>query len=93
LASLKPERQQQEIIENCTFLQETIDKEVKLLSFPYGNYNEETLTVAANAGLHAAFTTEEKVVQSNSLKYRLGRYPVKNITGVELQTNLKKWSL
>jgi len=89
LAYHSPEFQKKEMLENRKFLQEITGQEINLIAYPYGNYNEDTLMMAADAKFEAAFTTEEKVVQAQSLKYNLGRFQVKNWNGNELGKFLK----
>jgi peptidoglycan/xylan/chitin deacetylase (PgdA/CDA1 family) len=85
--------QKKELNENRKFLQELTGQNVGLLAYPYGNYNEDTLQTASDAGFSAAFTTEEGTIKSRSYRYKLGRFQVKNLTGTEFNDQLKKWSL
>jgi len=91
LASYNAHLQKKELTENRDFLRKITGREINLLAYPYGNYNEETLQIAADSGFQAAFTTEEKTLRSDSNIYRLGRFQVKNLTGRELTNQLKLW--
>jgi peptidoglycan/xylan/chitin deacetylase (PgdA/CDA1 family) len=85
--------QKKEVNENKKFLEEIIGRDINLLAYPYGNYNQETLQVVSNSGFNAAFTTEEKTVKEESPIYSLGRFQVKNLTGAEFKNQLKLWRL
>jgi peptidoglycan/xylan/chitin deacetylase (PgdA/CDA1 family) len=69
--------QKTELLENRKFLAELTNHEVKLLAYPYGNYNSDTMTIVSDAQFNAAFTTEEKTIKSGSARYRLGRFQAK----------------
>lgn len=83
--------QKKEIIDNKLFLESLIHKKVDLLAYPYGNYNDETLTAARKAGMRAAFTTEEGILSDTANLYRINRFQVKNQNGIEFKNNLDKW--
>lgn len=83
--------QKKEIRDNKLFLESLIHKKVDLLAYPYGNYNDETLTAARKAGMHGAFTTEEGVVGNTTNPYRINRFQVKNQNGIEFRNTLEKW--
>ncbi|HEY4324710.1 MAG TPA: polysaccharide deacetylase family protein [Mucilaginibacter sp.] len=85
--------QKDELNENKGRLREITNREINLLAYPYGNYNEETLRVASELGFYAAFTTEEKTLRLKSPMRSLGRFQVKNITGAELRDEIKLWRL
>ncbi|WP_114782254.1 polysaccharide deacetylase family protein [Botryobacter ruber] len=91
LASHSLEYQKAELEVNKQYLQETINKEVSLLSYPYGNYNHDTLTAAADAAFEAAFTTEARAVTNRSHPYRLGRFQVKNLAEPAFLYALEHW--
>lgn len=91
LAYHAPQFQEKEILENKSFLQEIAPNKINLLTYPYGNYNNESMAIADNAAFEAAFTTEEKVVIRSSHRYRLGRFQVKNLAASEFGKQLKLW--
>jgi peptidoglycan/xylan/chitin deacetylase (PgdA/CDA1 family) len=91
LACLDTEGQKKEISENRKHLQSIIDKEVTLLSYPYGDYSTDTVAIVSELGFEAAFTTEEKPVSGKSNNFRLARYQVKNYSANALNFNLKQW--
>ncbi len=91
LASLSPEAQRQELVKSKSFLEEAISREVTLLAYPYGSCNPETVRLAAEAGFHAAVTTQDCLVHPTSAKYKLGRFLVDDWSGKQLDACLKSW--
>jgi len=83
--------QKAELNENKKQLIQIINYQVNLLAYPYGSHNGYTIEAAANAHFSAAFTTQEKVITTTSRVYRLGRFQVKNITGIELNNQIETW--
>lgn len=83
--------QQQELLANKIFLENAIGKKVTLAAYPYGNYSQETMALAAEAGLRACFTTEEKAVTTGSDLFRLGRFQVKDRPAAIFSRQLKAW--
>ena len=82
--------QKREIIENRKYLEEILGCKIRFLAYPYGNYNEETLIIARNLDFDAAFTTEERMINTSAI-YQLGRFQVKNLTGTEFSNQLENW--
>jgi len=62
-----------------------------LIAYPYGDFNEETLKIAADLNLNAGFTTAEKVITKDSPIHALGRFQVRNINGVKFEKELRRW--
>lgn len=91
LAFHPPQVQEKEILENRSFLQEIARNKIDLLTYPYGNYNHETMAVAGKAALAAAFTTEEKAVTNYAQSYRLGRFQVKDLAATDFRKQLQLW--
>ncbi|RDV16710.1 polysaccharide deacetylase family protein [Pontibacter diazotrophicus] len=91
LAYHAPQFQEKEIEENKCFLEEIAQKRIDLLTYPYGNYNNETMAIAERVAFAAAFTTEEKAVIRNANRYRLGRFQVKNMAAPEFKKQLQLW--
>ncbi|MGY2134537.1 polysaccharide deacetylase family protein [Hymenobacter sp. HD11105] len=83
--------QRQELLGNQAFLERATGQKVDLVAYPYGNYNQQTLTLVEQAGLRAAFTTEEKVVTSTSNRYHLGRFQVPNYSAASFTRALHQW--
>lgn len=91
LAYHAPEFQEKEILENRSFLTEVAQNKIDLLTYPYGNYNNESMAIAGKAGFDAAFTTEEKAIAKYSHPYRLGRFQVKNVGAPAFRKQLQLW--
>lgn len=91
LAYHASEFQEKEIGDNKSFLAEIARNEIDLLTYPYGNYNNESMLVAGKTAFEAAFTTEEKAVSRYSHPYRLGRFQVKNVEAREFRKQLQLW--
>jgi peptidoglycan/xylan/chitin deacetylase (PgdA/CDA1 family) len=66
-------------------------KNVILVSYPYGEHTDETVTIVAELGFEAAFTTDAQPIRANSARFRLGRFQVNNWTGEEFQRHLNQW--
>ncbi|MDQ6890482.1 MAG: polysaccharide deacetylase family protein [Bacteroidota bacterium] len=83
--------QKSEIVRNKTFLESITGKKTDLLAYPYGNFNDETLIAARQAGMLGAFTTEEERVNFNDGLYRINRCQVKNQNGIEFKNKIGYW--
>ncbi len=86
------EVQQQEIRACRQYLQNNCKDSLAVVAYPYGNYNEITLSAVKEEKIVIAFTTEEQPVTGNSDLFRLGRFQVKNWTGEEFEKQLHKWT-
>lgn len=78
LSSLSVEKQKAEMSENKNYLEQLTGKKVKYISYPYGDYNEQTLTVSAQLGFDSGFTTQEIPLGYCKRAHQLGRYCVTN---------------
>ena len=83
--------QKSELEQNKRFLEQVTGTRISTASYPYGNYNHDTLAAAADLNFDAAFTTEEKPVKNNSKPYCLGRFQVKNLSQTEFKNALRQW--
>ncbi|MBF9253915.1 polysaccharide deacetylase family protein [Pontibacter sp. 172403-2] len=83
--------QADELLRNLQYLEETTGYRPSLLAYPYGNYNEETMALAAASGFTAAFTTEERPITKHALLYRLGRVQVKNCAAPAFTALINQW--
>ncbi len=66
--------QEQEIKQCYDDLKSAVPSSKNIIAYPFGNYNEDTITAARALGIKAGFTTEEKAVLHNSDILRLGRF-------------------
>lgn len=85
------EFQSQEIADNEVFLKEYCPNYIRVIAYPFGNYNQDTLSVVEKQNLNAAFTTSEKVVNKYTDLWEISRFQVKNLNGTEFQKQLSKW--
>lgn len=83
--------QKEELLRNVQYLEEATGRKPSLLAYPYGNYNEDTVVLATETGLTAAFTTEEKPVTKHSPLFRLGRVQAKNCAAPAFTALLDQW--
>ncbi len=67
-------------------------KKCSALAYPYGIFNEDTISIAKQENLSLAFTTHEQIVTSSSDPYQLGRFHVKNWTGKDFEEHLDNWN-
>jgi peptidoglycan/xylan/chitin deacetylase (PgdA/CDA1 family) len=86
------ETQSREIADNDKALKTNCEKVARMLAFPYGNYDETTISVVRERELKAAFTTSEKPVTKNSDPFQLSRFQVKNWNAEEFEERLSGWS-
>jgi peptidoglycan/xylan/chitin deacetylase (PgdA/CDA1 family) len=91
LASHSRAFQQHEITACRQYLKNAQVSNADLLAYPYGDYNTDTIAVAAELGFAAAFTTQEKIVTKKSDVHQLARYQVKDMDGISFKRQLTKW--
>ncbi|MEI6946637.1 polysaccharide deacetylase family protein [Paraflavisolibacter sp. H34] len=84
--------QQGEIAGCSRFLKERYGKTCTTFSYPYGNFNGDTLAIARQQKLEAVFTTHAQTVTNRAHPYRLGRFQVKNWNGAEFERQLRRWA-
>lgn len=83
--------QRQELVNSRDYLHAGFTNYLDAVAYPYGHYNEETLSIMRSEKFKAGFTTEERVVNIKSNIYELGRFQVKNWNGSEFKDQLNKW--
>ncbi|MBK0401906.1 polysaccharide deacetylase family protein [Adhaeribacter sp. BT258] len=79
LAFHPPEFQEQELSENRNLLRDITNRNIELLSYPYGNYNTQTLRTANQTKFKAAFTTQDEFINNQTEQFRMGRFQVKDL--------------
>jgi peptidoglycan/xylan/chitin deacetylase (PgdA/CDA1 family) len=85
------EVQRLEINNNRDALAQLCNRRSKMLTYPYGDYNDTTIAVLKEERLAAAFNTWERVVTKRSDLYNLPRFQVKNWNGPGLEKQLLAW--
>lgn len=86
------EVQCREIMNNKDCLKKICQRSTNILTYPYGDYNDATMSVVKDENLSAAFTTNERVVTKQSNPYCLGRFQVKNWNRREFESQLSRWT-
>jgi peptidoglycan/xylan/chitin deacetylase (PgdA/CDA1 family) len=92
LAAHNYAKQEQEITGGKNWLSEVLDREVDLISYPYGSYDRDTLDIVGKANFKAAFTTDPKPVSRYTNHYALGRFQVCNWSPVQFENQLQQWN-
>ena len=78
LSSLDYDAQINTLKDSKEFLEEILQKEVKYIAYPYGEWNDDTLKAAKSAGYNMAFTTVGGWSNKNQGIYTLNRVYVSN---------------
>ncbi|MGL5150036.1 MAG: polysaccharide deacetylase family protein [Clostridium sp.] len=73
LNSLSYEEQLKEIKNSKETLENILAKEVYAISYPFGDYNEDTLRAVKDAGYKIAFTTKEDIMDKTNGIYEIKR--------------------
>jgi peptidoglycan/xylan/chitin deacetylase (PgdA/CDA1 family) len=83
--------QRHEIITCRKNLEERSGAKIDSLAYPYGNYNEATLSIVKEEKIALAFTTNEEIITSNSDCSQLGRFQALNQNGRDFKKQMNKW--
>jgi peptidoglycan/xylan/chitin deacetylase (PgdA/CDA1 family) len=83
--------QSQEIKENQTHLEIILKKHPSIISFPYGNYNMQTIEMVKEHQLLASFNSEKIIMTKKSDHFHLGRFTVKNWNGKKFRDKINSW--
>lgn len=73
LKKLSYEEQLKELTESKNVLEEILGKEVYAISYPYGDYNKDTLKIVKEVGYKIAFTTKERLKNKDDGVFELQR--------------------
>lgn len=76
LTSLEPEKVREELAESKSNLEKMFGKDIKLLAFPYGEYNEEIIEQAKIVGYSHIYSGLPTMLFSNKFEFLRGRIPV-----------------
>jgi peptidoglycan/xylan/chitin deacetylase (PgdA/CDA1 family) len=90
LISHRKEVQEGEICNSKKVLEDYCNTSMTTISYPYGNYDNDTLAIASDKFL-AGFTTEEVVVTNKTANLEIGRFQVNNWTGEKFEEQINKW--
>lgn len=83
--------QRQEIATSKARLEELIGKDVHVLSYPFGDYNDETMAILNECGIRKAFTVTSGLEFCKG-KFEIPRNKVANITGKGLERLMRMCS-
>jgi peptidoglycan/xylan/chitin deacetylase (PgdA/CDA1 family) len=84
LPAHSPEFQRQEILESKRFCEAITGGPVDTFAYPFGDYDDPTVSAMRDAGIKFACTTRPGVVHTNVDPLRLPRFQVGNWNGEEL---------
>jgi peptidoglycan/xylan/chitin deacetylase (PgdA/CDA1 family) len=76
LPTLKEADAKREIVESRSKLEKTLNRNIRLFSFPYGAYNADTVEWCRQAGYERVFTTSPTWAFVNPQEFVTGRVPV-----------------
>ncbi len=76
LTQLPPDQAKNEIFESKRLLEEKLNKKVNFFAYPYGDYNDEVVSLVVQAGYKLAFGTKVGSDLHASEKYFLKRVPI-----------------
>jgi len=93
LPSLPIDVQQSEIEQSKARLENILGSQVSSFSYPYGDYEAETISGVQETGLACACTTCSNYTWAGSDLYQLPRLGVGNWGGDEFARRLKEWFL
>ena len=65
--------------------------QINAIAYPYGDYNDETLSVVKKNNIPLGFTTQDAAITKNSSPLRLGRVQITNCSGLKLIEKLKRY--
>ena len=91
LSAHPKETQFEEIEQNKEFLENNSLDFTKVIAYPFGNFDETTISAAKELGLIAGFTTEIQTVTNDSKLYQLGRFQVNDWDGNEFESRILNW--
>jgi peptidoglycan/xylan/chitin deacetylase (PgdA/CDA1 family) len=70
------ERKQQDVVEHKIALERLLQRPVHLFSYPYGDFDAQTLAVVGAAGFRGAVTVEPGLVSAGTNRLLLPRYEI-----------------
>ncbi|MDO6391762.1 polysaccharide deacetylase family protein [Pontibacter sp. BT731] len=84
--------QRREIVESRLFLEKIVSKDINILAYPSGSFNEESIAILKKEQYKAALSTIPKTVTNQEDPYKLGRFQVNNWGRNKFERNLLHWS-
>ncbi len=83
LTKISPDERRREIFESKRLLEEGLGKKINYLAYPYGDYNEEVVNLAREAGYRLAFSTRPGNTLTSSEQLFLNRVVVSGFDTLE----------
>jgi len=84
LATLTKEAQRDEIMQSCRILSQFSGRELTMMSFPHGSFDQTTKNIAKECGISFCFTSEIDRLRKNFDHYAIPRIPI--LSSDSLQT-------
>lgn len=91
LALCDNDTQNNEIVDCKNYLQDFKTPTIPTISYPFGEFNDQTLAIAKKEQLMGGFTTNEQFVTKRTDPLCIGRFQVKNWSEGELEQHIKCW--
>lgn len=91
LAFESPEKQKSEILECSGYLEQFAKGQSLPIAYPYGSFNNHTLSIVHEMNLLAGFTTNPTLIHMESNPLTFGRFQAKDCGGAEFRSQLKTW--
>lgn len=88
IPNLDKDQKAREIIEDKNKLKAICEKEITLFSFPFGEFDQESLKVVKKAGYHCSCILRDRRVSNFTDIYQLSRFLVRNWSLNEFTKNL-----
>ncbi len=85
------EAQRQEILHSKAMLETLLNHPVQNFAYPFGIYDQPTISLVQTAGFTCACSTHEESVWHKSDRYQLPRFGVQNWSGAEFEHRIQKW--
>lgn len=92
LAFQSKEVQRAEVLDSKEYLKKC-GRYINVVAYPFGSYNNSTLSIMQEENVLAGFTTDSYVINNNSNQHSLGRFQIKNWNGEEFEKQLFNWAI
>lgn len=79
LTKLSQEQQEQEITQSKEWLEKNTHKKITSFSYPYGNYNQETIKILRKNGFRTGITTRNNINTEKTSLFELNRKDTNDI--------------
>ncbi|ACU04233.1 polysaccharide deacetylase family protein [Pedobacter heparinus] len=85
------EYQKNEIQGGINFLKELTGNSINYLAYPHGGHNQDTLAILPDSGIELAFTTHAQHFTTDTNKYAIPRFQIKNWDAATFAFHLNNW--